>query len=316
MIRLPRPALAIFAGLVVVFASACGSSAATPGAGGTSGPGAGASAAAAGASAAAAGASAAAVNPNDPSSIITQVLSNGQGTTSFHIKIEVTGTIKKAFLQSAGGSSGTAFTSDLKLDGTAIEGDVDVAKQAAHLSLAVAPMAMFGNVPITGDLILKASALYYKVSLLGPQYTKTDLGSLASLSPVAVPTPGASALAGVADQIAQIRQQLDAAGVKATLVGVEQIGGKDAYHISLSVPIDKLNAQIAAAAASAAPGMKIDSASIDLWTYKDTYQLAKIQIAGASSSIGNLGITITVTNYGAPVTVTAPAASEIQSAAP
>lgn len=37
MIRLPRPALAIFAGLVVVFASACGSSAATPGAGATSG---------------------------------------------------------------------------------------------------------------------------------------------------------------------------------------------------------------------------------------------------------------------------------------
>ena len=38
MIRMPRPALAVFAGLVVVFASACGSSAATPGVGGTSGP--------------------------------------------------------------------------------------------------------------------------------------------------------------------------------------------------------------------------------------------------------------------------------------
>ena len=307
MIRLPRPALAIFAGLVVVFASACGSSAATPGAGGTSGPGGGTSGPA--------GASAA-VNPNDPSSIITQVLSSSEGTTSFHIKIEVSGTIKAAALKSAAGSAGSALTSDLKLDGTAIEGDVDVANQAAHLSLTVAPIAMLGNVPLTGDLILKDSVLYYKVSLLGPQYTKTDLGSLTSLSPVAVPTPGASALAGVADQIAQLRQQLDAAGVKATLVGVEQIGSKDAYHISLSVPLDKLNAEIASAAASAAPGMKIDSASVDIWAYKDTYQLAKIQIAGASSSLGNLGITITVTNYGAPVTVTAPAASEIQSATP
>ena len=307
MIRLPRPALAIFAGLVVVLASACGSSAATPGAGGSTGP--------AGVSAAPAGASAA-VNPNDPNSIITQVLSSGQSTTSFHIKIEVSGTIKAAALNSAVGSAGSGPTSDVKLDGTAIEGDVDVANQAAHLSLTVAPIAMLGNVPITGDLILKDSALYYKVSLLGPKYTKTDLGSLTSLSPVAVPTPGASALAGVADQIAQLRQQLDAAGVKATLVGVEQIGSKDAYHISLSVPLDKLNTEIASAAASAAPGMKIDSASVDIWTYKDTYQLAKIQIAGASSSLGNLGITITVTNYGAPVTVTAPAASEIQSAAP
>lgn len=312
MTRLSRPALAVFAGLVVVFASACGSSAATPGVAGTGNPGGGLFGPAG--SAAPAGASAA-VNPGDPSSIITQVLSSGQGTTSFHIKIEVSGTIKKEFLQSEGGTTGSSITSDVKLDGTAIEGDVDVANQAAHLSLTVAPIAMLGNAPLTGDLILKDSVLYYKVSLLGPKYTKTPLGDLTSLSPVAVPTAGPSALAGVADEIAKMRQQLDAAGVKATLVGVEQIGGKDAYHITLSGLSDYLNTQIAAAG-SAAPAMKLDSASVDIWTYKDTYQLAKIQIAGASSAVGNLGVTITVTNYGAPVTVTAPPASQIQAGTP
>jgi hypothetical protein len=307
LLRVPKPALSILAGLVVVIASACSSSAATSGVGGTSGP--------AGGSMAPAGASAA-VNPNDPSSIITQVLSSGQGTTSFHIKIEVTGTIKAAALKSAAGSAGGALTGDLKLDGTAIEGDVDVANQAAHLSLTVPPIAMLGNVPLTGDLIAKDSVLYYKVSLLGPKYTKMDLGSLKDSLPVTVPSADPSALTGMADQIAQLRQQLDAAGVKATLVGVEQIGGKDAYHISISVPLDKINTEIAAAAASEAPGMKIDSASVDVWTYKDSYQLAKIQIAGASSSLGNLGMTITITNYGAPVTVTAPAASDINAATP
>jgi len=305
LIRLPKPALAIFAGLVVVFASACSSSAGTP----AVAPGGGSSAPAGSVAPAVASA---AVNPNDPSSIMTQVLSSGQSTTSFHIKIEVSGTIKAAALKSAAGSSGAALTSDLKLDGSAIEGDVDVANQAAHLSLTVAPIAMLGNVPLTGDLILKDSVLYYKVSLLGPKYTKMALGDLTGGLPVTVPTPGPSALAGVADQLANIRQQLDAAGVKATLVGVEQIGGKDAYHISLSVPLDTLNAEIATAAASEAPGMKIDSASIDLWTYKDSYQLAKVEIKGASSSIGSLGISITVTNYGAPVTITAPAASDVQ----
>jgi hypothetical protein len=308
LLRVPKPALSILAGLVVVIASACSSTAATSGAvpasavaGVTSGPAAVASAA---------------VNPNDPSSIITQVLSSGQGTTSFHIKIEVTGTIKAAALKSAAGSSGGALTGDVKLDGTAIEGDVDVVNKAAHMSLTVPPIAMLGNVPLTGDLIVKDSFLYYKVSLLGPKYTKTALGDLTSGLPVTVPTAGPSALAGMADQIAQLRQQLDAAGVKATLVGVEQIGGKDAYHISISVPLDKINTEIAAAAASEAPGMKIDSASVDVWTYKDSYQLAKIQIAGASSSLGNLGMTITITNYGAPVTVTAPAASDINAATP
>ncbi len=312
MLRVPKPALSILAGLVVVIASACSSTAATAGAGGTSGP-AGGSMAPAVASAAVASA---AVNPNDPSSIITQVLSSGQGTTSFHIKIEVTGTIKAAALKSAAGSAGASLTSDLKLDGTSLEGDVDVANQAAHLALTVAPIAMLGSVPLAGDVILKDSVLYYKMSPFLPKYAKSPLGDLASGLPVTLPSAGPSALVGMADQITQLRQQLDAAGVKATLVGVEQIGGKDAYHITISVPLDKINTEIAAAAASEAPGMKIDSASVDVWTYKDSYQLAKIQIAGASSSLGSLGMTITITNYGAPVTVTAPAASEIQAATP
>jgi len=41
-------------------------------------------------------------------------------------------------------------------------------------------MAMLANAPLTGDLILKDSVLYYKVSLLGAKYTKMDLGSLGS----------------------------------------------------------------------------------------------------------------------------------------
>lgn len=300
MLRVPKPALSILAGLVVVFASACSSTAASPGVGGTSGP---------------AGASAVAANPNDPNSIITQVLASGTAAKSFHIKIEVNGTIKAAGLQSAG-SAAAGLKGDLKLDGTAIEGDVDVANQAAHLSLNLPPMAALGNAPLTGDLIVKDSALYYKISLLGPKYTKTDLGSLTSGLPVTVPSADPSALAGMGDEIAKMRQQLDAAGVKATLVGVEQIGGKDAYHISISIPLDKINTEIAAAAASEAPGMKIDSASFDIWTYKDTNQLAKIQIKGAASMLGNLDATITITKYGDPVTITAPAASDINAVTP
>jgi hypothetical protein len=61
--------------------------------------------------------------------------------------------------------------------------------------------------------------------------------------------------------------------------------------------------------------MKIDSASVDVWIYKSNYQLAKIQIAGASSTLGNLTMTITITNYNAPVTIAAPAASDVQAAA-
>jgi len=46
---------------------------------------------------------------------------------------------------------------------------------------------------------------------------------------------------------------MDAAGVKATLVGVDQVGGKDAYHITITGLSDYLNAQIAAQPAPPRP---------------------------------------------------------------
>ena len=307
MARVPKPAALLLAGLVLIIVSACGSSAATsaPGGAGASGAAAGG-----GATGAAGAPTAATVNTNDASSIITGVINGGADIKSFHIKLAVNGTIKAAALQSAAGSSGIPITKDVVLDGTTLEGDVDVANSAAHLAFNVPPIAALGNMPLSGDLILVDNALYYKVSLLGPKYTKTDLSSLSSLSPVAVPTAGASGMSGVTDEITQLRAAMDAAGVKATVVGVDQVGGKDAYHITISGLSDYLNSQIAAQA-SAGTTMKIDSASVDLWVYKDSNRFAKLEIKGAASSLGNIDLTLTITNYDQPVTIAAPAASDI-----
>jgi hypothetical protein len=300
LIRLRKPALAALTGFVLIVASACGSSASTPGAPAASGP-----------AGATNGPSVAAVNPQDPESIISQVISGGSAVKSFHIKLAVTGTIKAAALASTGGALG-GLSGDMKLDGSSIEGDVDVANQAAHLAVALPTMA------ISGDVILVNNVLYYK--LLTPKYTKMDLASLGSslgaLSgglPVAVPTPGASALSDITGQIDQMRTTLQNAGVKATLVGVEQISGKDADHINISIPLDMINTQIAAAA-SPSPAPKIDSASVDVWIYKDSYRIAQFEAKGASSTLGNLDLTITVSNYDQPVTIAAPAADQIQAA--
>jgi hypothetical protein len=296
VLRFPKPALSLLAGFVVVFASACGGSSgatnAPVGPGATSAP------------------SVAAGNPNDPNSIITSAISGGAAIKSFHIKIEISGTIKKEILQSEGGSAGAAFTSDVKLDGTTLEGDVDVAGQGANLAFNVPPLAMLGNVPLTGGLVLKDNVLYYKVSLLGPKYTKMDLSSLSGLTAgLPVPTPAAAATLSLTDTLTQLKAQMDAAGIKATLVGVDQIGGKDANHINISFPLDKINAEIAASSPS--PLVSIDSASVDLWVYKDNFQLAKVELKGASAAIGNIDFVLTITNYDAPVTITAPAASDV-----
>ncbi len=310
LIRLPRKVLPVFAGLVLVVAGACSSSSATTAPGGN---GAGASNAVGASGAPAAASVAATLNANDPSSIITQVINGAPAIKSFHLKLTLSGTIKGAALSSAS----APLTKDVVLDGTTLEGDVDLAGQAAHLTFNV-PAAAIGA-PITGDLILKDNAVYYKVSLLGTKYTKMDLAALSSLSPIALPsvlpTAGASAMTSVTDAITQMRTAMDQAGVKATLVGVDKIGGKDASHINISVPLDKLNAAIAGQAA-AAPGLTIDSASVDLWVYTDNNQIAQLEIKGASSTIGNLDFLLTVSAYDQPVTIAAPAASDIQSAAP
>ena len=300
MIRIRKSAFAVLAGFVLVAAAACSSGGATtaPAAGGTGAP---------------------AANQNDPNSILTSVINGGSDIKSFHIKIAVSGTIKAAALQAAmadSGSSGSGIqiTSDAKLDGTAIEGDVDVANSAAHLTANVPALQMLGNIPITGDVIVVSNTLYYKVSLLGAKYTKMDLGSLTSGLPVSIPSilpsPGASAMTGITDQVNQLRTQMEAAGVKVTLVGVDKIGGQDANHINVSVPIDKLNAEIAAQS-SGAPSATIDSASVDFWVYKSNNMLAQVEVKGASSSFGNVDFMITVTNYDQPVTISAPAAADI-----
>ena len=315
MIRLPKPALATLAGFVLVFAAACGSSTITPvppPGGATNAPGVISTGAAA------------TVNPQDPSSIITGVINGTTDVKSFHIKLTVNGTIKGAALASAAGSAagglGGALQGDIKLDGTSIEGDVDIANQAAKLTFNVPPLAALGNVPLSGDLILVANTLYYKVTLLGPKYTKMDLGnigdSLGALSsslPVAVPSADASA--AIADQISQMRKALTDAGVTVTLVGVDQIGGKPASHINVGIPLDKLNAAIAADA-SAGPAMKIDSASVDIWVYTDGSRFAQVEMKGASSTLGNLDITLTLSNYDQPVTVAAPPADQVNVTTP
>jgi hypothetical protein len=50
---------------------------------------------------------------------------------------------------------------------------------------------------------------------------------------------------------------------------------------------------------------------VDFWVYTDTNRLAKAEIKGASSAIGTIDIVLTITNYDQPVTVSAPAAGDV-----
>ena len=115
----------------------------------------------------------------------------------------------------------------------------------------------------------------------------------------------------ISKSVESLKAQLDEAGSKATLVGQEKIDGRDAYHISVTVPTSYINKQLGALG-STTGGMTLDSASMDYWVYTDSVNPAKIVINASSAAIGTVGVTVTLTKYNQPLTITAPPASEIE----
>ena len=274
MIRLPRPGLALTALAGVVIVSGCGGSSGTP----TPPP------------------------ISDPAQVITQAIAHVPAVKSVHIKIEVSGSVNMGTL--GGSSSGLGLSGSIDLSGSTLEGDVDITKQAADLKLAVPNL-----LGTTGEFIAVDGYLYTKISLSGTKFTKSKL---TDSIPVTIPSPGATASGGIMDQVASFRKALDDAGAVATLKPDDKVGGKDAYHVSISLPLDKINIMLAAQGGSAASGITLDSASVDIWTYKDSLLPAKIEIKGSAGATGNLDVIVTLSNYDQAVTITAPADSDVK----
>jgi hypothetical protein len=238
---------------------------------------------------------------SDPSEVITKSVGNLPAVKSLHIKIDVTGKVNTEAL-SGSSSGGIGLSGNLDLAGTTIEGDVDVAKIATDLKFTLpSPLG-------TGEVIVVDNNLYYKLTLFGGKFTKS---ALSDTVPVSIPSPGAVASVDINSQVASLRKSLDDAGAKATLMADEKVNGKDAYHVSILMPIDKINALLAAEGGAATSGMKLDTATFDYWAYKDSVLPAKATISGSAGSLGNVNLVLTLTDYDKPVTINAPAASDI-----
>ncbi len=316
MVRIRKPVLAVLAGLSIVVGGCSSSGAATPS------PATSATVAPAVAVPTVAPAT---PTPPAPDDLFTRGIAEGPAWKSFHLKIALGGTIKASFLQATGSPTFKKLTSDVSLDGIAIEGDVDAVNLAFHMPIDIPAMPAIGVAATSGDLIIKDSMLYLKLPALGAKYREVKLGTMTKELldvPVAIPTAGGSSLVGIADIVANVRQQLEANGVTPQLAGTDQIGGRAAYHINLVVPVAQLNSDLAAAEAAAksdrtttiSPSLlttQIDTATAGVWIYTDNYELAQVQIAVASSTVGSLTFTMTLSNFDQPVTINAPAASDV-----
>jgi len=160
---------------------------------------------------------------------------------------------------------------------------------------------------LSADIIQVDGYQYSKTSLAGTnKYTKSPPLTL----PIASAAPGATL--DISSTVISLMSSLAAAGASATLVGRDQVDGRAAYHVSISMPKDLINQQMGALGGDAASGISIDTASLDYWVYVDSLNPAKIELEAASATVGHLTITLTLTKYNQPVTIKTPADSEIQ----
>jgi hypothetical protein len=233
---------------------------------------------------------------SDPNEIVTKSVVNLQNVKTFHVKVEVSGKVSLAALGMGSGLSG-----NIDLAGTTVEGDVDVANCAYDLKINLP-----GLLGMTGEIIGLDGSQYMRISLQGDKFTKSSMEC-----PISTPEPGASPTS-VESMVAEFRKSLEDQGASATLKGDEKVEGQDAYHVSISIPIDKLNQAIASEGGSTAAGITLDSATLDYWVYKASVLPGQLHVAGSVSSAGSLDVVATFTNYDAKVTIKAPDASQVQ----
>jgi LppX_LprAFG lipoprotein len=234
----------------------------------------------------------------DPKDILTQSVATIKDIKSFHIHADVTGSVT---IDLTGSGSGGAI--DLK--GTNADGDVDIANKKLHVAFG-APNLL----SVTGDVIVIGDTTYTKVSLLSTKYSKSV--STNSSDPV-------SAATDPTQIIDQLNSFLNQPGVAPTKLADEACGDTTCYHVSLNLSGDQLSS-ITGAIGSAAPTAAGPSASastgtVDVWVQKNDLRPAKLTVNASIGTIGTIAVTLTISKYDAPVTVTAPADSEIEPAA-
>lgn len=227
----------------------------------------------------------------DPKDIVTRAVTSLQSVKTFHLKVDLSGSVPF----SLGPGSGSSLT----LDGTTVEGDVDVAAQETHISFAVP--ALLGT---SGELTVADKAAYVKISLAGPKWSKiADTG--AGTLPLPSGSPGA-----IGDQVTAF---LEKPGVAPTKLGDEKCGEEDCYKVELTLPVGDLAGSLGGALSSFAPlpSLGTTQATLDLWVEKDSFRPVKATVAVDMGTTGKLTVTAALSKFDQAVTITAPPADQI-----
>ncbi len=230
----------------------------------------------------------------DPKEIITQGLDKTADLTSFHVSVAVTGSITEP-------KSGTKIA----LDGTTFEGDVATSGSASLTFKVPALLGLTGAV-----LIVDKKDLYVKSTLTGAKWSHQAMP---------IPSPDASGVSAspATDPkafVAKLKEFLAKDGVVTKKLDDVTCGDRQCYHVRVTIPTS-----VMASMASASPMPSINMADIfgdalvvDLQFDKQKLWLTSWSMAIDSTKVGTVNLTITLSAFDKPVTVTPPPADQVQ----
>jgi hypothetical protein len=232
----------------------------------------------------------------DPAEILRRGFQAGAEADSLHMSLSMEGNV-----------TDPETGANMPLDGITFEGDVDVTVPAMHFTFA-APMLL----GLTGEMILIGEDLYFKSSLSGTQWVLMPFSS-ADL-PMPLPTADPSAVA------AQVEELLAIEGVTVEKLEDVSCGDGTCYHVRLTIPLD---AMAALAGSSGAADYPADFGSVfteemfggplvvDQLYDRNSLLLYELSFNISPQDVGDIGLTMTFTDYNVPVEISPPPSDQI-----
>jgi hypothetical protein len=217
---------------------------------------------------------------SDPKEIITKSVEAMQKAKTVHIDATVDGTLSPSLI--GGGQVG-----DIALAGTTLAIDADLANKNLKMNASVP--ALLG---MKADVIVIGPDTYTRISLSGDKYVKSTTSATSPTDP--------------ATAITELKAFLDRPEVAPTKKDDTSCGSRTCYTIQVDLNADELKALM--------PDTDLGDATISLTILveKDTLYPASINVAAKGSTVGDLTIKVTLSNWDKAVTVTPPPADQIQ----
>ena len=228
----------------------------------------------------------------DPAEILTRGAEATSEADSFHVAVTMDGTMTDA-------ETGAS----MPLDGVTVEGDVDVAAEAAQVMFAVPFM-----LGLSGEAIVVGEDLYLKSSLTGEKWLHMPATRDGEPTP-APPDPGE-----IADKVSEF---LATEGVSAEKLDDEPCGDDTCYHVRVTISAEAMAAHDGEMPDMGEYGGLVPEHAfagpmvVDLLFDRDGLWLRQVSTSAADEESGDFSLTLALSDYNAAVEISAPPADEV-----